>query len=211
MKKIFSLLLALCLLTLCGAALADGDLLSDIQSRGYLTIATEGNWRPWTYHDENDELVAKTGIVKFEGGEFWVVNGKLASDATGLTICPDGVFYFLSQGQIQKVSQVVEYKGEWFKVIDGKLDETANGLYDYDGGKFLFAAGKLRSDVSGLWQNPADGDWYYLADGQVVSYTGVVEYDGAFFYVANGKLASSFNGSVEYDGATFKVVAGQLY
>jgi len=57
MKKIFSLLLALCLLTLCGAALADGDLLSDIQSRGYLTIATEGNWSPWTYHDENDELV----------------------------------------------------------------------------------------------------------------------------------------------------------
>ena len=56
MKKIFSLLLALCLLTLCGAALADGDLLSDIQSRGYLTIATEGNWSPWTYHDENDVL-----------------------------------------------------------------------------------------------------------------------------------------------------------
>ena len=57
MKKMFSLLLALCLMALSAAALADGDLLSEIQSRGYLSIATEGNWSPWTYHDEKDELV----------------------------------------------------------------------------------------------------------------------------------------------------------
>ena len=57
MKKLLALLLALALTVLTGAALADGDLLTEIQSRGYLTIATEGNWSPWTYHDENDELV----------------------------------------------------------------------------------------------------------------------------------------------------------
>lgn len=34
-----------------------GDLLEQIKSRGYITIATEGNWSPWTYHDENDQLV----------------------------------------------------------------------------------------------------------------------------------------------------------
>ena len=33
------------------------DLLGRIQERGYLTIATEGDWSPWTYHDENDNLV----------------------------------------------------------------------------------------------------------------------------------------------------------
>ena len=54
MKKLLALLLALALTVLTGAALADGDLLTEIQSRGYLTIATEGNWSPWTYHDEND-------------------------------------------------------------------------------------------------------------------------------------------------------------
>lgn len=57
MKKLLALLLTLALTVLTGAALADGDLLTEIQSRGYLTIATEGNWSPWTYHDENDELV----------------------------------------------------------------------------------------------------------------------------------------------------------
>lgn len=33
------------------------DLLAQIQERGKLIIATEGAWAPWTYHDENDELV----------------------------------------------------------------------------------------------------------------------------------------------------------
>ena len=57
MKKLLSLALVLCLLALCGAALAEGDLLSEIRERGTLVIATEGNWSPWTYHDESDTLV----------------------------------------------------------------------------------------------------------------------------------------------------------
>jgi len=31
-------------------------LLTQIQERGEIIIATEGNWAPWTYHDENDNL-----------------------------------------------------------------------------------------------------------------------------------------------------------
>ena len=34
-----------------------GDLLAQIQERGEIIIAMEGTWAPWTYHDENDELV----------------------------------------------------------------------------------------------------------------------------------------------------------
>ena len=36
---------------------AGTDLLGAIRERGTLVIATEGNWSPWTYHDENDKLV----------------------------------------------------------------------------------------------------------------------------------------------------------
>ncbi len=32
------------------------DLLTRIQERGEIIVATEGNWAPWTYHDENDDL-----------------------------------------------------------------------------------------------------------------------------------------------------------
>ena len=58
MKKLMALLLAALLVLGSVSALADGDLLAQIQERGTLIIATEGNWSPWTYHDlETDELV----------------------------------------------------------------------------------------------------------------------------------------------------------
>lgn len=59
MKKLITAILLLTLTAaLAVAALAeDGDLLARIQERGTLIIATEGNWQPWTYHDEADELV----------------------------------------------------------------------------------------------------------------------------------------------------------
>lgn len=62
MKRLISLALALVL----GAGLLSGvgayaaeedDLLAAIQEKGELTIAMEGTWAPWTYHDEDDELV----------------------------------------------------------------------------------------------------------------------------------------------------------
>lgn len=55
MKKLLAALAALMLLTV-SAATAEGDLLAQIQERGTLIVATEGNWSPWTYHDENDQL-----------------------------------------------------------------------------------------------------------------------------------------------------------
>ena len=33
------------------------DLLAQIQGKGEITIALEGTWSPWGYHDENDKLV----------------------------------------------------------------------------------------------------------------------------------------------------------
>lgn len=65
-----TLVLALLLSLLLGAAQAEGDLLSEIQSRGKLVIATEGDWPPWTYHDEDDDLVGldvEIGMLIAEG------------------------------------------------------------------------------------------------------------------------------------------------
>lgn len=57
MKKVIISLLVLVMLTVSCCAFAEGnDLLARIRERGTITIATEGNWSPWTYHDENDLL-----------------------------------------------------------------------------------------------------------------------------------------------------------
>ena len=62
MKKIISLLVSLMILVSvfgCSkpADTTEKDLLGRIQERGTLIIATEGDWAPWTYHNEAGELV----------------------------------------------------------------------------------------------------------------------------------------------------------
>lgn len=65
-KKALAAFLAVSMmaLTSCGAqdsgsasSEAGGDQLERIQQAGEIVIATEGTWSPWTFHDENDELV----------------------------------------------------------------------------------------------------------------------------------------------------------
>ncbi len=61
MKKSIGILLVLFMvLSLFGCGKkeeAQKPLLDVIKERGSIIIATEGDWAPWTYHDENDELV----------------------------------------------------------------------------------------------------------------------------------------------------------
>ena len=60
MKRVWIVLAALLMvLAVFGASAEDTqpDLLARILERGTLVIATEGDWSPWTYHDENDQLV----------------------------------------------------------------------------------------------------------------------------------------------------------
>ncbi len=58
MKKLLAALLLLTLTATAALSFAEGavDQLDRILERGELVIATEGNWSPWTYHDEQDVL-----------------------------------------------------------------------------------------------------------------------------------------------------------
>ncbi|MBQ1861629.1 MAG: transporter substrate-binding domain-containing protein [Clostridia bacterium] len=61
MKKmlalVFSLVMAMTILVASVSSAETADLLSQIKERGYIIIATEGDWAPWTYHDESNQLV----------------------------------------------------------------------------------------------------------------------------------------------------------
>ena len=105
----FFAVLLLCTLALTGCSSkntssdvsSDADLLTRIQQRGEIVVAMEGTWAPWTYHNENDELVGydvevaqkiaeKLGVkVRFVEGEW---DGLLAGlDDSRYDIMVNGV------------------------------------------------------------------------------------------------------------------------
>ena len=65
-----------------GGSKTDADLLSRIQAKGELTVATEGNWAPWTYHDE-----ATNELVGFDVEVATLIAEKLGVKATFVE-CP---------------------------------------------------------------------------------------------------------------------------
>jgi hypothetical protein len=173
----------------------------------------------WRYYVNGNFAQDVTGIVGYDGGEFFVQNGIL-NPWNGL-LRVDGKWYFMAEGQVQRGHNgFAEYDDHWFIITNGELDLSANGLFDYDGGKFLFAAGQLKTEVNGLWQNEsneittiknADGKWYFLSNGQVQNdYEGLALYDGEWFYVLRGVFQKGYNGVVAYDGKNFKVEDGMV-
>ena len=148
------------------------------------------------------------GIYDYNGGRFFIANGTIVP-LSGLV--SDGVdWYYLANGQVADYTGLALYDGEWFYVTNGVLDTMKAGLVSYDGREFMVAAGRILTEARGMIQEPNTGEWYYVADGQVADYSGLVEYNGAWFWVTGGRLDATVNGTFEYDGAAVTVVNGQV-
>lgn len=85
---------------------ADGGLLAQIKERGYIVVGTEGTWSPYTYHDDNDELVG-----------FEVEVAKYIADYIGVDVqfsetVWSSMFASLDAGQIDIVVNGVSYSEE---------------------------------------------------------------------------------------------------
>lgn len=94
MKKFVSLLLAL-MMALGMTALAEEskDQLARIQEKGEIVIATEGTWAPWTYTDENGNLVG------FDVEIATAIAEKLGVKATFVTVEWDGILAGIDSGR----------------------------------------------------------------------------------------------------------------
>lgn len=95
------------LLAGCGnKASSSDDLLAQIQAKGKITFAMEGQWSPWTYHDETGELVGyDTEVGK-------AIAGKLGVEAEFVEGEWDGLFAGLDTGRYDAVINGVEVTEE---------------------------------------------------------------------------------------------------
>lgn len=111
-KRIKGLLLAFamantCLLAACGANGSSGDdLLSQIQDKGKIVFAMEGQWAPWTYHDESGDLVG------FDTEVGMAIAEKLGVEAEFVEGEWDGLFAGLDSGRYDAIINGVEITDE---------------------------------------------------------------------------------------------------
>jgi len=118
-KRIMGLLMAFTLansvlLAGCGKTeAANGDHLARIKESGKLVIAMEGQWAPWTYHDESGDLVGfDTEVGK-------AIADKLGVEAEYVEGEWDGLFTGLDGGRYDVIINGVE------------ITEERKGKYDF--------------------------------------------------------------------------------
>ncbi len=91
---------------LFGSSVMAADLLDEIKEKGVITFAMEGQWAPWTYHDEDGTLVG------FDTEVGQAIAEKLGVEAEFVEGTWDGLFAGLDGGRYDAVINGVEMTPE---------------------------------------------------------------------------------------------------
>lgn len=208
MKRLLCLTMVLFLaLAALPACAEDGDLLSRIQQKGEIVIATEGAWAPWTYHDENDTLVG------FDVEVAQAIAAKLGVTATFVETEWDGIFAGLDAQRYDIAANGVEITDERSEKYDFSLpygyirtalvvrgdNDTIHSFEDLNGKKTT---------------NSIASTYMILAESYGATAVGVDTLDQTIQMVLSGRADATLNAEVSvYDylsvhpDANIKIVA----
>lgn len=197
-KRMFAAMLAAMLLlgVLAGCstaqpAAADGDLLAQIQQRGELIIAMEGVWAPWTYHDENDQLVG-----------YDVEVGQMIADKLGVKAT-------FVEGDWTTLLAGVE-SGRYDMVINGvEVDDERKAKYSFtDPYCYIRTALIVRDDNDTIHTfedlagrttaNSIDSTYMTLAEQYGATVSGVDSLDQTLEMVLSGRVDATLNADVSF-------------
>lgn len=210
LKALTAAVLAAALLSACGssaassaapaadtssetAASADnsGDLLAQIQQRGEIVFGTEGTWSPWTYHDENDQLVGFDIEVAQKVAE------KLGVKATFVEGEWDGLLAGVDGGRYDSMANGVEITEERAQkcdfsdpycyirtaIIVKSDDDSINSFEDLNG--------KTTA-------NTISSTYATLAESYGAKTTGVDDLNQTIELLLNGRVDATLNAEVTY-------------
>lgn len=210
LKALTAAVLAAALLSACGssaassaapaadtssetAASADnsGDLLAQIQQRGESVFGTEGTWSPWTYHDENDQLVGFDIEVAQKVAE------KLGVKATFVEGEWDGLLAGVDGGRYDSMANGVE------------ITEERAQKYDFsDPYCYIRTAIIVKSDDDSInsfedlngktTANTISSTYATLAESYGAKTTGVDDLNQTIELLLNGRVDATLNAEVTY-------------
>ncbi len=168
-----------------------GDLLSQIQERGEIIIAMEGTWAPWTYHDENDELVGFDVEVGQQIAE------ALGVEATFVEGEWDGLLAGLDAGRYDIMINGVDITEERADAYD------FSDPYAYNRTAVIVSADNnditSMEDLDGKHTaNTISSTYAEVAEQYGAEVTGVDDLNQTFELLLSGRIDATLNAEVTY-------------
>lgn len=167
------------------------DLLARIQEKGEIVIAMEGTWAPWTYHDEDDQLVG----YDVEVGQ--KIADKLGVQATFVEGEWDGLHAGLDAGRYDIMVNGVEITDERAE----KYDFTAPYAYIRTAVIVNGDNDEIQSydDLDGKsTANTISSTYAELAESYGAQVTGVDDLNQTFELLLSGRIDATLNAEVTY-------------
>ena len=188
MKRIALILLSVLRIASCSKD--SGDRLSQIEDKGQITVAMEGTWSPWTYHDASGQLVGydtevAKGIAEYLGVEAVFVEGEwdglLAGlDAGRYDIMANGVDVTPERQEAYDFS--IPYAYNRTAVIT-RTDSTIDSMDDL--------AGKTTA-------NTISSTYAEVAESYGAKVTGVDDLNQTFELLRTGRIDATLNAEVVF-------------
>ena len=173
------------------ASTGSGDLLAQIQERGEIVIAMEGTWAPWTYHDENDELVG-----------FDVEVGRQIAEALGVEAAFvegewDGLLAGLDAGRYDTMINGVDITEERSDAYD------FSDPYAYNRTAVIVSGDNTditsMEDLAGKHTaNTISSTYAEVAEQYGAEVTGVDDLNQTFELLLSGRIDATLNAEVTY-------------
>ena len=173
------------------SAAEENDLLAQIKEKGTITVAMEGTWAPWTYHDADDNLVGydvevEQNIAEKIGVEVNFVEGEWDGLLAGLD---DGRYDIMVNGvditpeRAEKYDFSTPYAYNRTAVITQKDNDSIKTLEDLNG--------KTTA-------NTISSTYAELAEQYGATVTGVDDLNQTFELLLSGRIDATLNAEVTY-------------
>lgn len=167
------------------------DLLAQIQEKGEITIAMEGTWAPWTYHDESDELVGYDVEVSK------LIAEKLGVEPVFIEGEWDGLLAGLDSGRYDMMVNGVDITEERSEKYDFSIPYAYNHtaiIVNGDNDEITSF-----EDLSGKnTANTISSTYAELAESYGANVTGVDDLNQTFELLLSGRIDATLNAEVTY-------------
>lgn len=189
--RLLALALSTLLLCACGKKETSTDRLTQVRQKGALVIALEGNWAPWSFHDDSDALVG----YDVEVGQ--AIARKLGVNATFVEGEWDGLLAGVESGRYDMVINGVDVTDSRKETYDFSTPYAyiRTALVVKEGNDTIHSFEDLKGKTTA---NSIGSTYMELAERYGATCSGVDTLDETIQMVLQGRCDATLNADVSF-------------